>query len=188
MRGQADANRYVKQLLYTLGGTLGGAAAGLLFAALGVLVGDDPRTAIASAAIAVAAMLGVWEAAGRRARLLQLDQETPQRWMHFGPIRWPLANGAALGFAVTSRLGFPLWYVLPILSFASGTLWFGPLLWSVYGASRTSLAWLVLRVMRQRRPDAVLDGLVRLQPPLRRVAGALLIVDAVVLATVAVQA
>lgn len=188
MRGQAKANRYVKQLFYTLGGTLGGAVAGLLFAALGVLAGDGPRPAIALVAIAVAALLGAWEASGRRARMLQLDQETPQRWMHFGPVRWALANGAALGFAVTSRLGFPLWYVLPIVSFASGTLWFGPLLWAVYGASRTSLAWLVLGVMRRRRPDAVLDGLVRLQPPLRRAAGALVIVDAALLLAAGVTA
>lgn len=38
-----------------------------------------------------------------------------------------------------------------------------------------------LTVLSSRRPDAVLDGLIRLQPPLRRAAGGLLAVDAVVL-------
>lgn len=164
-----------------LGGATGGAVAGLIFGALGVLASEDGRTWIGLSAAASVSLLGLWEASGRRAWILQLDQETPQRWMHLGSVRWPLLNGASLGFAVTTRLGFPLVYVLPIASFVSGTLWFGALLWAAYGVCRTSLAWVVLRYMSSRRPDAVLDGLIRLQPPLRRAAGGLLAVDAVVL-------
>jgi hypothetical protein len=180
MRGQANANRHLKQVLYTLGGAVGGGAAGLLFAALGVIAGDGSRTAIGLAAGVAMLALGAWEASGRRASLLQVDRATPQRWMRLGPVRWPLLNGAALGCALTSRIGFPLWYVLPISSFLAGTLWLGPLLWASYGVCRTSLTWVLLRHMRSRRPDAVLDGLIRLQPPIRRAAGGMLSIDAIV--------
>ena len=177
---------HVKQALYTLGGALGGGVGGLLFAVLGVLAGADARTTFGIALVAGALAFAVWEAGGRRARLLQLDQETPQRWLHLGPNRWALRNGVSLGFAATTRIGFPLWYVLPITSFVAGNLWFGPLLWGTYGIARTSLAWFMLHVMRHRRPDSVLDELIRLQPRVRRAAGGLLALDCVAFLALAV--
>ncbi|HEX8087116.1 MAG TPA: hypothetical protein VF529_22750 [Solirubrobacteraceae bacterium] len=188
MRGQAGASAPLKQVLYTLAGAAGGALAGLLFAGAGVLAGADARVGVTLAAVVPLVGLGLWEASGRRARLAQRDEETPQRWLHLGPVRWAVANGASLGFALTTRLGFPLWYVIPVLAFAAGNLWFGPALWATYGIVRTSLAWWILAYMRNRRPDSVLDGLIRLQPRLRRLTAMLLTVDGSALVVLAVVA
>lgn len=76
-------------------------------------------------------------------RPLQCDRETPVAWVKKGPIAWPLLNGAALGFGATSRLGFWLWYFIPIGAFLMAQPLMGAAIWAAYGFTRTASAGLV---------------------------------------------
>lgn len=124
---------------------------------------------IVTLAVALVLVLAGIELAGKRARLLQRDIETPQSWMQFGPVWWPLANGAALGAGVSTRLGFPVWYVIPIAAFATGSPLWGAVAWGLYGFLRTSFAWVLLRrVERDLDPYGFLNRLAASQPVVRR--------------------
>lgn len=59
--------------------------------------------------------------------------------MHRGPLRWAARNGTALGLGFTSRLGFWLWFVVPLTGLLSGRPAIGALAYGIYGFSRTAL-------------------------------------------------
>ncbi len=83
---------------------------------------------------------------GRRFRLPQRDRETPQRWLDLGPVRWAVLNGAALGVGAGTRIGMWLWFGMPLLIAWSGNIAFGAIVFGVYGALRTGLAAVGLRL------------------------------------------
>ncbi len=55
---------------------------------LGRALSHDVRIVTATLAAFVAVGLAAAELAGRRVRVIQFDRETPQRWLHYGPIPW----------------------------------------------------------------------------------------------------
>jgi hypothetical protein len=124
--------------VYVLAGTTAGAIAGAGAGALGALLSEDARVIGATVGSLALALLGLAAITGRLARPpLQCDRETPQRWARGGGgIRWGLLNGSSLGFGATSRLGFVLWYVIPMGAFLSGSAVFGAALWGLYGFVR----------------------------------------------------
>jgi hypothetical protein len=55
----------------------------------------------------------------------------------------PATNGALLGLAVTSRIGFWLWYVVPLAAFLSAAPVAGAIVWGLYGLARLRVLDLV---------------------------------------------
>jgi hypothetical protein len=89
----------------------------------------------------VAVVLGVSELSGRRPWLPQRDCETPQRWLHTGALRWSIYNGAALGIGAVSRIGFWLWYAVPVGAILVARPDAGAALYGVYAATRGLAVW-----------------------------------------------
>jgi hypothetical protein len=163
----------LKLFLYTAAATLTGAAAGALLGALGTVLQLDARVVIATVLAPVAIVAGAVEVGGWRFRPLQCDRETPQRWVHLGPVRWSIVNGAALGFGASSRLGFWLWYVVPLGSLLLADPLVGALVYGAYGLARALGAAGILLAWRiTGDADPVADWLLERSPFARRVAAA----------------
>jgi hypothetical protein len=94
-------------------------------------------------AVLAATLLGLAAVGGRELvsrRLVpppQLDRETAVGWLELGPYRWAVRNGAALGLGATSRLGYWLWYLVPVGAFAAGTPLLGAVVYGAYGLVRS---------------------------------------------------
>jgi hypothetical protein len=185
-RNQGNSSWIAKALLYALAATAAGVLAGIAAGILGRTLSPDLRTAAATLAALLAVPLAAVELTGRRVRVLQFDRETPQRWLHHGPIRWATLNGAALGTGAGSRLGFWLWYAIPVAGVLSADPVLGALMWGSYALARTTAATVMILAARDRGGvDAVGVWLVRHNPTARRAAAAELAVLAVVVAVTA---
>lgn len=46
---------------------------------------------------------------------------------------------AALGLAITNRLGFPVWYLVPVLALGTGSWIAGAAIWAAYAFLRTGI-------------------------------------------------
>jgi hypothetical protein len=95
---------------------------------------------LAVAAIAV----GSLELFGHRMQPLQFDCETPQRWVNRGAWQWATRNGLTLGFGNTSRIGFWLWYVIPLGAFLIGDPVPSGIIYGTYGLVRALGAVVIL--------------------------------------------
>jgi len=143
-RNQAGSSWISKAIVYTLTAGLAGLTAGALLGTVGDLLPLDLRLAVGSVLAVVAIILGVLELFGRRISPPQFDCETPQRWVHKGPLRWASRNGLTLGFGATSRIGFLLWYVIPIGALLFGRPILGATIYGTYGLIRGVAAPLIL--------------------------------------------
>jgi hypothetical protein len=119
-----------KAIVSVLAAAAAGACAGAITGLVGQQFSPGGRIAVVmvgSAAVVVAPLA--------RLSLPQRDRETPQRWLNYGPVLWSLANGGTLGLAVTTRIGFWLWYLVPLGAFAAG--WRdGAAIWALYSTTR----------------------------------------------------
>jgi hypothetical protein len=95
--------------------------------------------------------LALADLAGKLRRPWQCDIETPQRWVYQGPLAWPIKNGLSLGFGGFTRLGFALWYVIPLGVALSGWPAYGAAVWGAYGLLRTGIVVVVWQVGTHRR-------------------------------------
>ena len=111
---------------------------------MGSLLALDFRLAIGSVLAVAAIAVGGLELFGRRIQPLQFDCETPQRWVHKGPLRWATRNGLTLGFGATSRIGFWLWYAIPLGAFLVGDPAFGAVSYGTYSLLRALGAVFIL--------------------------------------------
>lgn len=68
--------------------------------------------------------------------MIQCDRETPQAWIHSGPIKWAVYNGVVLGNGATSRIGFWLWYLVPGAALLAGSPLRGAIVYGAYGLAR----------------------------------------------------
>lgn len=143
-RNQAGRSWISKAIVYSLSSALAGLAAGAVLGTGGSLLALDLRLAVGSILAVVAVVVGSLECFDRRVRLPQFDCETPQRWVHKGPLRWATRNGLILGFGATSRLGFWLWYTIPLGAFLVGDPVFGALVYGTYGLVRALGAVFIL--------------------------------------------
>lgn len=84
---------------------------------------------------------------GREVEILEIKRETPQQWLEGGALRWAAVNGAALGIGATSRIGFWLWYVIPLGAFLLGDPSLSGMIVGVYGATRGFAAWLAIALI-----------------------------------------
>jgi hypothetical protein len=152
-RNQAGRSWIIKALVYSLSSALAGLATGAVLGAGGSLLPLDFRLAAGSMlAIAAVAVVGL-EYFGRRIQPLQFDCETPQRWVHRGPLAWAIQNGLTLGFGATSRIGFWLWYAIPLGAFLVGDPLFGAVTYGTYGLLRALGAMCILLVMMRTKSD-----------------------------------
>ncbi|HEX2296420.1 MAG TPA: hypothetical protein VHN37_14075 [Actinomycetota bacterium] len=144
-RNQGTTSWITKAVLHALAGLTAGAAAGAALGLLGSRLPLDVRAAAAAVLGVTAVVVGAAELWSPRTRGPRgRDRETPQRWMDMGPLRWAARNGIALGLGFTSRLGFWLWFVVPLTGLLSGSLWVGALAYGLYGFSRTALPGAVM--------------------------------------------
>ena len=159
-RNQAGRSWVSKAVVYSLSSAVAGLLAGAVLGVLGGLLPIGFRLAAGSIlAVAAIAVSGL-ELLGRRIQPPQFDCETPQRWVHKGPLRWATQNGLALGFGATSRIGFWLWYVIPLGAFLLGESWLGAVVYGTYGLIRGLGAVFILLLMLGLKVD-ISDWLIR---------------------------
>jgi hypothetical protein len=107
-----------------------------------MLLAPSFRYAIGTLLGGLAVIAGVTDLLGE-SRPVQCDRETPLDWISRRRAIWPLANGAALGFGATSRVGFWLWYSVPIGSVLSAWPPAGAVIWGIYGFTRSVSAGVI---------------------------------------------
>lgn len=149
-------------IVYVVTGTLVGAAAGALTASAGSLLTTEARSALGALFALAATGLGLAEVSGNRVALVQINRETPFFWLESGPVKWAMRNGATIGFGGLTRLGFWLWFVIPVGAIVSGSPLIGALGWGAYAFVRTASAgWLLLLTDRRRLDPEKGDALLR---------------------------
>ncbi|WP_188193225.1 hypothetical protein [Nonomuraea sp. SYSU D8015] len=116
------------------GAALTGAFAGLLGAAV------EPSTRALLAAAAVSAVI---VGAALRPVPWQLDRETDPRWLGYDDWRTAAYNGFALGLGFTTRIGFWLWYVVPLAAFVAADPVVGAAGHAVFALTRVGLSVLL---------------------------------------------
>lgn len=161
-------------LLYTLSAAAAGTAAGAVAGALGGDSADSLRAVLGTILGALAIGMGCIALFGVSYPPLQCDRETPQEWVAKGPVVWPVLNGAALGFGATSRLGFWLWYAVPVGSFLVASPVGGALIWSMYGLTRAGAA-IILWYTQAVRPDRDLARFLAFRGTANRATSALMV-------------
>ena len=152
-RNQAGRSWISKAIVYSLSSAAAGLVTGAVLGAVGSLLALDFRLAIGSILAVAAIAVGTLEFFGRRVQPPQFDCETPQRWVHRGPLRWAIRNGLTLGFGATSRIGFWLWYVVPLGAFLVGDSKFGAVIYGTYGLVRALGATVILLGMMRLKTD-----------------------------------
>jgi hypothetical protein len=111
------------------------------------------RIAIACLLALVAVAIAIVELNGHTINPPQCDRETPQFWVHHGPVRWALENGLALGCGALNRIGFWLWYAIPAGAFLVANPLLGGLIYGTYGVSRGISVWLIMYGLARWRHD-----------------------------------
>jgi hypothetical protein len=152
-RNQAGRSWISKAIAYSLSSAVASLVTGAALGAVGSFLPLDARLAIGSILAVVAIAVGGLEFFGRRVQPPQFDCETPQRWVHRGPLRWAIRNGLALGFGATSRIGFWLWYVVPLGAFLVGDSKFGAVIYGTYGMIRALGVTVILLGMIRLKTD-----------------------------------
>jgi hypothetical protein len=90
--------------------------------------------------------------------MLQCDHETPKSWIHTGPLSWAVLNGATLGSGAGSRIGFAVWYAVPLGALLSGGAVTGALIYGAYGFVRSLSALGLIIAARTTRDFGVVAG------------------------------
>jgi hypothetical protein len=114
----------------------------------------------------------------------QFDKETEQRLLGLGPVRWAVTNGFLLGLGFTSRIGFWVWYLVPLGCLVLGSPVPAAIVWATYSCVRLGtaslLAWHMHR--NQELMPSLTSRVVSLRPTARRYANPAAVVLAVALA------
>jgi len=162
---------------YVLAAVLAGTLTGLVIGGLGGLVANQ-RPGIATT-IAIAGVVGgMLEVAG--VLPFQFNRETPFGWVLLGPYKWGLLNGATLGNAMTTRVGFWLWFGVPATALLVGSAPRGALVYGCYAMVRAgAVYWQARNYLRG--VDFVSVAIARYEPA-RTMSGVLVIVGALALA------
>jgi hypothetical protein len=146
-RNQSGRSWVSKAIIYTTSSLLAGAGMGSLLGAFGSWVDVETRLALATSFGLGAIVLGSVEIQ-RPVRLLQRDCEVSQRVMQRGALTGALRYGASLGLGATSRIGFGLWYAVPVGAFLSGHVAIGLGVYGMYALVRGIGPWMILLASR----------------------------------------
>jgi hypothetical protein len=167
-----NKSRQAKLTVYVMAGTTSGATAGAMLGLAGGQLTSSTRAAIATLLGIVAVVVATLEVLGHRVPLVQRDTETPHGWLAAGPLLWALRNGWSLGLGAGSRLGFSLWYVIPVGAFLSGRPLVGALGYGLYGLTRTISAGGLVILQNRYEDVPMFSHVLRLSPRARAVASA----------------
>jgi hypothetical protein len=149
-RNQERGSPARKAVAYVAASVVAGVVSGGVLGFAGSHVEARYRFAFATAAGAAAWILAALQIGRRDVRPLQCDRETPQRWLHAGPYRWALRNGISLGCGATRRVGFWLWYAVPLGALLSGSTRGGAILYGAFSITRSLAAPAILVVATRR--------------------------------------
>lgn len=130
---QGRRHRVFRSFAFILTTTATGSAAGATLGLVGGALARDVRLALLKLLAVGAFGLGWLDLAQHGVRVLQFDRETPPPWTSAGALRWAIRNGYLLGLGALSRLGFWLWFVVPIGSLLAGEAIGGACLYGTYG-------------------------------------------------------
>jgi hypothetical protein len=130
------------------------ALAGATLGALGQLVALPIRSVLG-----ICAVLAIAVAAVSRPLPWQFERETSIRWLEYQDWRTAAYNSASLSLGFTTRIGFWMFYLVPIGAFMSGHALVGALVYSIYGTARSgaSLVMVVAAMRSARITDKVLN-------------------------------
>lgn len=143
-RNQAGRSWAAKALVFSVSASLAGMLAGAVLGAAGAILPPEIRIAMASLLALAAVFVGSLELLGTEIKLPQCDYETPQRWLHKGALMWALQNGFSLGIGATSRIGFWLWYAIPLGAFLFADPVLGAAIYGAYSVVRGVAVWVLL--------------------------------------------
>jgi hypothetical protein len=134
----------LSSLLLLAAGVVAAGLCGTILGAAGWALAGDLRALVVLAAIA-AVLMG----ALRSPVPWQRNVETPRAWLELRNWQTAARNGVALGTGYSTRIGFWLWYLVPIGAFAVGSPVGGALIYSAYAAARlgTSVGLGVLAIV-----------------------------------------
>jgi hypothetical protein len=176
-----------KALIFFLSAVLAAALVGALLGALGAALSASTRHWLLLGGSLLGAALGGAELLGRRVWLLQRDRETNQSWMRYGAIVNSAANGIAIGVGFSTRIGYWLWYVLPVVAVFYGSWKVGVVLFVVYSSIRAGIAVVLSGVGEKHDQSAhrLQDRLVSLKPLMRTACAGTLVVVSITFALTA---
>lgn len=184
-RNQAGTSWVAKATVFSAVATVAAVTTGALLGFLGGLIPNDVRVGGATLLALAAVAIGVLELRSKGVRLPQVNHETPRSWIHAGGLRWAARNGWALGIGAMSRIGFWLWYVVPISALLSGHPLLGATLYGTYGFVRAGSAWLrFFGPLRRMSTDTVDLWLLHHYQAARKLAAGLLLLVGVTTAIV----
>lgn len=123
-------------------------------------------------------LLGFRLLGGKKVSLFQRDAETPKTWAGARPFSWAVRNGVALGSGWYSRIGFHIWYAVPLACLALGSAKLGVLIYGAYGLTRALAGRLALLLVAEEEWNHGLWLLTRVSEAQRASAQAVVLVGA----------
>ncbi|TML59859.1 MAG: hypothetical protein E6G22_12355 [Actinobacteria bacterium] len=147
-RGNGRSSLGVPMIVLTATAAAAGAAVFAVIAAAGAAFPSVSRGLFAAAA-----SLALIAAAARGPRPWQRDAETPTEWLEREGLTVAVRNGLALGAGFLTRVGFWIWWVLPVLAFESGSVQAGAIVGAAYGAARLGASSFVAARAEATRSD-----------------------------------
>ena len=147
-RGNGRSSLALPMIVLTATAAVAGAG---VFAVIAVAGAAFP--AVSRGLVAASASLVLVAAAWRRSRPWQRDAETPTEWLEREGLGVAVRNGFALGAGFLTRLGFWIWWALPVLVFESGSVRAGAVVGATYGAVRLGSSSLVAAGAEAARSD-----------------------------------
>lgn len=121
---------------------------GVALGAIGLALPPRFRVTLALVAAVAAVVIGLRDIIMPTTKVCGRSAETPQRWMHYGPLLWAFSNGLVLGSGLATRVGFWLWYVLPTAALLSGNPLLAGLIFGSYGFTRGAAPLLLISTAR----------------------------------------
>lgn len=114
---------------------------GAALGAFGLLLDHLSRAVLFVIALLLTAF-GVWT----KSKPWQLDRETATHWLSYRNWRTVALNGGMLGLGFSTRIGFWLFYLVPIVAMATHSILLAALIYGTYGVSRIGLSLLQVAV------------------------------------------
>jgi hypothetical protein len=136
--------------VYVSSAMLASSATGSLLGVSGAMVSQPTRDALLSMAAFALLALGILDLANHPVRLIQFDRGRPHPSANSSPLKWTIKNGSALGTGFSSRIGFWMWFLIPVSSYWTGDFAKGAFVFGVYGLCRSASVWLVAKAFHRR--------------------------------------
>lgn len=144
-----------KALAFSLSTTITGVLVGVALGLVGKCIALETRIILATVAVVAGLVIGAIDLAIVHIPVVERNCETPRRWLRYGALRWAIVNGVALGLGFTSRVGYWIWYLIPVASLLFADVILGAAVYSAYALFRGMSVWIT--IWRWRRFSDVDD-------------------------------